>query len=95
MDLSTIITNRKNVVAQTTGQLDSKKEKYKEIDLLYESVKELCNDKFRLWYCKQFNVIGRERVLNLASEARADGKDPQKLFSHLITKETGSKVGAK
>jgi hypothetical protein len=88
MDLSTIINNRSNEDKKTTTGLNAKKEKYKEIDMLYEDLKDLCNSQFRLWYCKQFNKLGREKILRLASEARADAMiDKRKLFSHLIRKE--------
>ena len=86
MDLSTELIKRIKDKKTTTG-INEKKEKYKDIDLLYEDLKELCNSDYRLWYCKQFNIIGRERVLILASQARADGTDSKKLFSHLIRKE--------
>lgn len=86
-DLSTIMKARLKVEEKTTTGLNAKTEKYKEIDMLYEDLKDLCNDQFRLWYCKQFNKIGRDRVLILASQARVDGKDQVKLFSHLLRKE--------
>lgn len=69
---------------QTTGQLEKK---YFETDVLYDDLKDLVNDTFRLWYLHTFHKIGRERVLILASQARADGKEPRKLFSHLLRKE--------
>lgn len=90
MNLSTVMQNRINVVKQKQlQQLDSKKE-YLDIDLLYENLSDLVNPNYRLWYCKKFNQIGRERVMILASQARADGKDSIKLFSHLIKKEIKS-----
>jgi len=89
MDLSTIIKNRSVDKKTTTGI----NQKYKDIDLLYAELSGLCNSQFKLWYCKEFNRIGRERVLVLASQARADGNDQVKLFSHLLKKESGGKVG--
>ena len=84
MELSTDIIKRIKDKKTTTG----KNEKYKEIDLLYEDLSDLVNSDFRLWYCKQFNILGREKILRLASEARADAQiDKKKLFSHLIRKE--------
>lgn len=68
--------------------------KYFEIDLLYEDLNDLVNDKFKAWYCQVFYKLGRDKVLRLASEARADGKDPVKLFSHLLAKESGIKHAA-
>lgn len=72
----------------TTGK------KYFEIDLLYDSLKGLVNDTFKAWYCQAFYMLGREKVMQLASAARVDGKDPVKLFAHLIAKESGIKQHA-
>ena len=58
--------------------------KYYDVDKLYEQLSDLVNDKFKRWYCKQFYSLGIERTLELASLARSDGKDPKRLFSHLI-----------
>ncbi len=66
---------------------------YTDITILYEDMqaKGLVNDKFKAWYCSAFFKLGREKVNVLASQARADGKDPVKLFSHLLQKESGTK----
>ena len=53
-------------------------------DLLFDELSDLVNPSFRAWYCKQFYKLGNQRVLQLASQARADGKNPKKLFSHLL-----------
>ena len=53
-------------------------------DKLYELLSDLVNPQFKSWYMKQFYRIGRERVLILASQARADGKKPSRLFSLLL-----------
>lgn len=80
MNISTI-----NLPARaTTGQLESK---YFETDVLYADLSDLVNDQFKAWYCRKFFTIGRDRILILASLARADGKDAKKLFSHLLRKE--------
>lgn len=84
MDITTILQNRKNIVKRrTTGQLENK---YFEVDKLLDETSDLVNDTFRSWYCKMYHKLGRERVLVLASQARADGKDSAKLFSHLLRK---------
>jgi hypothetical protein len=57
-----------------------------ENDYLYEQLKELVNDQFKSWYCGQFYRLGKEKVLQLASIAKSDGKQPQKLFSYLLRK---------
>ncbi len=53
-------------------------------DHLFEQLKDLVNPQFRAWYCKRFYKLGRDRVLQLASIARADGKQPARLFSKLL-----------
>lgn len=69
----------------TTGQLDKKVSKqYFEVNVLYEDLGDLVNDKFKAWYCQTFYKIGREKVMILASQARADGNDSPKLFSKLL-----------
>lgn len=84
-------------VTGTTGDKNLEGRKYGDISLLYEDLekKGLVNNQYKGWYCSAFFKIGRERVLILASQARADGKDPAKLFSHLIQKESGLKQTAK
>lgn len=59
-----------------------------ENDLLYDDLKDLVNDQFKAWYMKCFYKLGRKRVLELAGEAMADGKESKKLFSYLLKKET-------
>lgn len=90
--------NSKTVVraqtAGTTGLKNRTGKSYMEVNILYEDLGSLVNDKFKAWYCSVFFKIGRERVMLLASQARADGKDPVKLFSHLLQKETGISKGA-
>jgi hypothetical protein len=58
-----------------------------EQDILYTTLSDLVNNQFRPWYCQAFASLGRERVLELASLARADGKDKCKYFSFLLKKE--------
>jgi len=56
-----------------------------EVDQLYAQLKDLVNDKFKPWYCKQFYNLGRDRTLILAAQARADyTTSPQRLFSYLL-----------
>jgi hypothetical protein len=62
---------------------DKKSVKY-ENDHLYEQLQDLVNPQFKAWYCNRFYSLGREQVLRLASQARADGKNPPKLFSYLL-----------
>lgn len=51
---------------------------------LYMELSDLVNENFKLWYLKMFNRLGYQQVLHLASQARADGKNPRKLFSFLL-----------
>ena len=82
--------------AGTTGLKKLEGRSYTEVSMLYEDLQKqgLVNDKFKGWYCQAFFKLGREKVLRLASEAKADGKDPQKLFNHLVGRESGLKQKA-
>jgi len=55
-------------------------------DHLFEMLPDLVNPTFKAWYCKMFYALGKDRVLQLASLARQDGKDNRKYFSHLLKK---------
>lgn len=55
-------------------------------DHLFNQLTDLVNPQFRAWYCAKFYVLGKNRVLEIASQARADGKDSRKLFSYLLKK---------
>ena len=55
-----------------------------ENDQLYEQLTGLVNPQYKAWYMKVFYSLGRQRVLQLAGVARADGRDQAKLFSHLL-----------
>lgn len=55
-------------------------------DYLYKDLSGLVNDSFKPWYMKQFYRLGKDRVLVLAAQARADGKNPARLFSSLLKK---------
>jgi len=53
-------------------------------DHLFNQLSDLVNETFRAWYCRQFYRLGTQRVLQMASIARADGKHPAKLFSKML-----------
>ena len=55
-------------------------------DFLFEQLSDLVNPQFRKWYCGIFYRLGKDKVLQLASIARSDGKQPIKLFSYLLSK---------
>lgn len=65
-------TNRTNVYTQHDN------------DHLFNQLSDLVNDTWRGWYMKRFYAIGTQRVLQMASVARADGKHPAKLFSKML-----------
>lgn len=56
-------------------------------DLLFTELSELVSDEFRAWYIKCFYKLGREKTLELASQALTEGKNKKKLFSYLLKKE--------
>ena len=56
-------------------------------DVLFLELKDLASEEFRAWYIKCFYNIGRQKTLELASQAMTDGKDKKKLFSFLLKKE--------
>lgn len=57
---------------------------FQPVTALYDSLSSLLNPKFRAWYCQRFYQLGTQRVLELASIARADGHNKPKLFSLLL-----------
>jgi len=68
-----------------TNPTDSSNNWY-ENDYLFDQLSELVNPQYKAWYCKQFYRLGKTKVLQLASIAKADGKQPSKLFSLLLKK---------
>lgn len=67
---------------------DINKQKY-ECDYLYEELIDLVGSmpKLRAWFIKRFYTLGKDKTLQLASIAKADGKNPQRLFTYLLNKE--------
>lgn len=55
-------------------------------DYLFEQLSDLVNPEYKKWYMKRFYTLGKEEVLRLASQAKSDGNNPQKLFSYLLKK---------
>lgn len=53
-------------------------------DLALSDYQDLIQPRFKKWYCKAFYQIGREQFVRIASEARAEGKPPAKLFSYKL-----------
>lgn len=53
-------------------------------DELFVHLQDLVNPQFKAWYCQQFHGLTRTKVIQIAAQAKADGKDPRKLFSFLL-----------
>ena len=59
----------------------------KHIDLLINENNDiLCLD-FKAWYCKCIKLIGADKFVQLASQARNEGKNKPKYFSWLLKRE--------
>lgn len=73
---------------KTTGTTDTAT-KY-DNDHLYEMLGDVVDTdpNWRKWYCREFYRLGKDRVLQLAAIARADGKNPRRYFSHLLKANT-------
>ena len=87
--IKTTVPTGRNYISTTDTTVkegDELKSKYFEADALFDQYQDLVNAEFRKWYCKMFYKIGAERVVQLASLARADGKNPRKYFSYLLRK---------
>ena len=81
-----IPTGINSVYSTDTTVKDRGGEKKFDADHLFEMLPDLVNPTFKAWYCKMFYALGKDRVLQLASLARQDGKDNRKYFSHLLKK---------
>jgi membrane-bound lytic murein transglycosylase MltF len=88
--VSTVPTGFNKVkTTDTTGiNCGSKYTKRYDADELFDQLSELVNPVYRAWYCKMFYKIGKDKVMQIASIAKADGKEPRKLFS-LLLKQAG------
>jgi hypothetical protein len=80
-----------NSTIDTAGLKKLEGRKYSDVTALYDDLHDLVNDRFKAWYCSAFFKIGRPRVTILAAQAKADGNNPIKLFSHLLQKESGER----
>ena len=57
-----------------------------EVDLLLQDYRDLIDVRYTPWFAKRFYYMTVEQVQRYASEARQDGKNAQRLFSHLVRK---------
>jgi hypothetical protein len=53
-------------------------------DQIIESVEDLVDPEYKLWFITRLRVVGKSNFLESAERARKYGKNPKKLFSHLI-----------
>ena len=81
-----LIPTGNNKVISTDTTVKDRGDKRWDADHLFEMLPDLVNPTFKAWYCKMFYALGKDRVLQLASLARQDGKDARKYFSHLLRK---------
>lgn len=63
-----------------------------ENDHLFNQLQDLVNPQFKSWYMREFYRLGKDKVLILASQAKADGREPHKLFSKLIKNAKSPRV---
>jgi hypothetical protein len=61
----------------------------KDVDFLLQDCGDLIVTSYTPWFAKRFYMMNRELIQRLASEARQDGKNPGRLFYHLINKNCG------
>lgn len=73
--------------------IDNNRQKY-ECDYLYEELTSLVGaiPDLKAWYIKRFYALGNDKILQLASIAKSDGKNPQRLFTYLLNKEYSLKT---
>lgn len=56
------------------------------VDRLLEDYSDLIAPDYTKWFAKRFYTMPFDIIHRAASEARHDGKNPQRLFVHLIEK---------
>lgn len=79
------VINKVNSTDTTVKDRGGPMKKY-DADHLFDMLPDLVNPTFKAWYCRMFYALGKDRVLQLASLARQEGKDHRKYFSHLLKK---------
>lgn len=80
----------KTNISQPMVNKKTKTNGYKTTDLVLVEAGDVINPdpNYYKWYCRKAFRLGPERFLQLASVARADGKDPKRLFTYLLVKNT-------
>lgn len=51
---------------------------------IIDSVKDLIDPDYAGWFVKRLRLLGRHKFLEAAEKARKYGRDPRKLFGHLV-----------
>ncbi len=87
--ITSVLNNQKDNCQLSTGennlnQLTTVNCTVREADYLFTYLEPLVNHQFKPWYCKQFYRLGKTRVMEIAALAKADGREPAKLFSLLL-----------
>ncbi len=58
------------------------------VDAMLEDYAHLIDASYAKWFARRFQYMSADEVAKCASEAKADGKDPKRLFSFLIKKRS-------
>jgi len=73
---------------KTQLSIDNCRPKPEQVDYAIEQIQDLITmPTLKPWYCSAAYKLGVTKLLQLASIARADGKDKPKFFSYLINRE--------
>lgn len=56
------------------------------VDILLMDCENLIEPEYQKWFARKFYDLDESTVRQLASEAKADGKNPKRLFCYLINK---------
>ena len=89
--LSEILTNTSKVPTNGTNGLKlNKTNGFRSIDLVIVEAGSVINSdpNYYKWYCRMAHKLGPKRFLELAREAIVDGKNPKRLFTYLLKKNT-------
>lgn len=77
--VTTVLTTGKNKYIPTVNNCSTK-----QVNILLKDCADLISPAYKDWYARTFYQLPAEVVQSLASQARADGREPAKLFSHLL-----------
>lgn len=77
--VTTVLTTGKNKYIPTVNNCSTK-----QVNILLKDCADLISPTYKDWYARTFYKLPADIVLSLASQARTDGRNPSKLFSHLL-----------